>query len=344
MARPLRTKEKFLLHFLCVLFPLTLSAPFALGADLPLVRIAHGAFNEKIAALWIGVEQGFFRKHGVEVEVINIRTGPQTMAALASGDILLAYASPGGVLGAVAGGMDVVFVAGVVNHADGDFVVAPEIKRGEDLRGKRIGVQSIGGGIWTFAMLALEYLGLEPTRDKIQLMIVGDQAVLTQALVAGRIDGAPLGYTFSGVAQAKGYRVMVDLGKVPIPYEGLSLVTQRSYLKKNPQIVDAVLRGTLESVAFIHRPANREVVLRSLAKNLRLRSIQEAESGYKVLDWLYSLDIKPSVKGLETMHRLLVMNNPKMKGIRVADAVDETAVQRVEKTDFYRDLVARTKK
>ncbi|MBI4524340.1 MAG: ABC transporter substrate-binding protein [Deltaproteobacteria bacterium] len=327
-----------------VFFLLSGAAFLARAAELPLVRIAHGAFNEKIAALWVGVEQGFFRKHGVEVEVINIRTGPQTMAALASGDILLAYASPGGVLGAVAGGMDVVFLAGVVNHADGDFVVAPNIKRGEDLRGKRVGVQSIGGGIWTFAMLALEHLGLEPTRDNIQLMIVGDQGVLTQALAAGRIEGAPLGYTFSGLAQAKGFRVLLDLGKVQIPYQGLSLVTQRSYLKKNPQVVDAVLRGTLESVAFIHRPANREAVLRSLAKNLRLRSIQEAESGYKVLEWLYSLDIKPSVKGLETMHRLLVMNNPKMKGIRVGDVVDETAVQRVEKTDFYRDLVAQAKR
>src|SRR3989304_7042722 len=74
------------------------------GAGLPLVRIAHGAFNEKVEALWTGVEQGFFRKHGVGVEVINIRSGPQTMAALASGDIHMAYTIPGSVLSAAAGG------------------------------------------------------------------------------------------------------------------------------------------------------------------------------------------------------------------------------------------------
>ncbi len=344
MARRFLSREKLLIRSVYLFFSLTLGALFAQAADVPLVRIAHGAFNEKIAALWIGVERGFFRKHGLEVEVVNIRSGPQTMAALASGDILLAYASPGGVLGAAAGGMDVVFIAGVVNRADGEFVVAPDIRKAEDLRGKRIGVQSIGGGIWTFAMLTLEHLGLEPTRDKIQLMIVGDQAVLTQALVTGRIDGAPLGYTFSGVALGKGFRVLVDLGKVSIPYQGLSLAAQRSYLKKYPHIVDAVLRGTLESIAFIQNPANKEVVLKSLAKNLRLRSVQEAENGYQVLQWLYSLDIKPSVKGLETMQRLLVMNNPKMKGVKVEDVVDMDPVQRIEKTDFYRDLAARTKK
>lgn len=41
------------------------------AAELPLVRIAHGAFSDKIAAMWIGAEQGLFRKHGVKAEVIN---------------------------------------------------------------------------------------------------------------------------------------------------------------------------------------------------------------------------------------------------------------------------------
>jgi hypothetical protein len=57
------------------------------AAELPLVRIAHGAFSEKVEVMWLGAEQGLFRKHGVNVEVINIRSGPQTMAALVSGDI-----------------------------------------------------------------------------------------------------------------------------------------------------------------------------------------------------------------------------------------------------------------
>src|SRR3972149_4186942 len=118
------------------------------GAELPLVRIAHGAFNEKVAALWVATEQGFYRKHGVNVEVINIRTGPQTMAAIVSGDIQIAYTIPGSVLEAAAAGMDAVFFGGIVNRADGDFVVPTSIVRAEDLKGKRLGVQSIGGGIW----------------------------------------------------------------------------------------------------------------------------------------------------------------------------------------------------
>jgi len=316
----------------------------ARAAEPPLVRIAHGAFNEKVEALWTGVEQGFFRKHGVSVEVINIRSGPQTMAALASGDIHMAYTIPGSVLSAAAGGMDIAFFTGVVNRGDGDFVVAPAIRRGEDLKGKRVGVQSIGGGVWSMTMLALEYLGLEPTRDKILMMVVGDQAVLTQAMTTGNIDAAYVGYTFSTLLKEKGFRVLLDLGKAPIPYQGLSLATQRSYLKQNPQIVDSVVRAVVESIAFIQNPSHKEATIKSLMKNLRLKNVQEAESGYQALQWLYSLDIKPNLKGIQNMHRLLAMTNPKMKGVRSEDVIDEGPVQRVEKTAFYQDLVARAKR
>ena len=339
----LRAKE-MLRSFSFALLCLFLGVSFVQAADQPLIRIAHGAFNEKVAALWIGVEQGFFRKHGLNVEVINIRSGPQTMAALVSGDIQMAYTIPGSVLSAAAGGMDIAFFGGVVNRGDGDFVVAPSIRRGEELKGKRVGVQSIGGGVWSMTMLALEYLELEPTRDKILIMIVGDQSVLTQALATGNIDAAYVGYTFSTILKEKGFRVLVDMGKAPVPYQGLALATQRSYLRQNPQIVDSILRAVVESIAFIQNPARKEATIKSLMKNLRLKNVQEAESGYQALQWLYSLDIKPNLKGIQNMHRLLAMTNPKMKSVKSEDVIDESAVQRVEKTDFYRDLVARAKR
>ena len=165
--------QRALIRFTCaVLLALLIALPrcVAVAAELPLVRIAHGAFNEKILALWIAKEQGFFRKQGVNVEIITIRTGGQTVAAIASGDVQIAYTIPGSVLSGAVGGIDVVFFGGLVNRPDGDFVVAPGIKRAEDLKGKRVGVQSIGGGIWSLSMLALEHMGLEPTRDKITIL------------------------------------------------------------------------------------------------------------------------------------------------------------------------------
>jgi ABC-type nitrate/sulfonate/bicarbonate transport system substrate-binding protein len=344
LARSLRRLWKlFALRLLCLLW--VVIVPCALGAaEPPPVRIAHGAFNEKILALWIGVEQGFFRKQGVNVEVINIRSGPQTMAAIASGDIQIAYTIPGTVLSAAAAGMDAVFFGGIVNRADGDFVVAPSINRPEELRGRKLGVQSIGGGVWSLAMLALEHLGLEPNRDKIMVMVLGDQPILTQAMATGKIDAAYLGYTFSTLLKEKGFRVMLDIGKAPIPYQGLALAARRSYVQQNSAIIDAVLRGTLEGVAFIQKPANRDVVLKSLTRHLRLASVKEAESGYEVLQWLYSFDIRPNLKGIQNMQRLLAVTNPNVLKIKAEDVVDEEPVRRIEKGGFYGEIAAQAKK
>jgi len=341
-ARPARKGVLRSVLFFSLFFCLLVRSVSA--AELPLVRIAHGAFNEKVAALWVATEQGFYRKHGVNVEVINIRTGPQTMAAIVSGDIQIAYTIPGSVLSAAAAGMDAVFFGGIVNRADGDFVVPASIVRAEDLKGKRLGVQSIGGGIWSLAMLALEHLGLEPTRDKIAVMVLGDQPVLTQAMASGKIDAAYLGYTFSTLLKEKGFRVMLDIGKAPIPYQGLALAARRSYLQQNGPIIDAVLRGTLEGVAFFQKPANREAAVRSLMRHLRLSSAKEAENGYEVLQWLYNVDIRPNLKGIQNMQRLLAVTNPNVMKVKAEDAVDEEPVRRLEKSSFYADIVAQLKR
>src|SRR5207249_8918940 len=81
-----------------------------------------------------------------------------------------------------------------------------------DLKGKKIGVQSIGGGVWMFSMLAFDHWGLNPERDNIQFRIIGDQSVMAQALATGGIiDGAYLGYTFGAELERQGFRVLADL-------------------------------------------------------------------------------------------------------------------------------------
>ncbi|HEX9787490.1 MAG TPA: ABC transporter substrate-binding protein [Candidatus Binatia bacterium] len=331
----------FLLVFLLLLTPARGGFD---AAELPLVRIAHGAFSEKVAIMWIGAQQGIFRKHGVHVEVINIRSGPQTMAALASGDIQVAYTIPGSVVSAVTGGFDVAFFAGIVNKADGDFIAAPQIRGAEDLKGKRVGVQSIGGGVWSMAMLALEHLGLEPTKDKLTVMIIGDSPVLAQSLESGGIEATYLNYTHSRSLKEKGFPVLLDLGKAPIPYQGLAVATRRSYIRQNPQTIDSLMRGFVETVAFIHKPPNKEAVLKALMKSLRLKSLQDAESGYQALQWLYNLDVNPTIPGIQNMARLLAVGNPKVKNVKIEDVVDEAPFQRLERSAFYRDLVAQMKK
>jgi len=139
----------------------------------------------------VAKDAGIFQKHGLDAQIVNVRSGPIGMSALASGETQFHVGSATGAsIGAMAGGLDLVFIAGLINKLDGAFVVAPNIRTPSDLKGKRIGLQSIGGGIWMFTMLALEHWGLNPERDNIQLRVIGDQSVLAQAVASDIIDGA----------------------------------------------------------------------------------------------------------------------------------------------------------
>ena len=194
------------------------------------------------------------------------------------------------------------------------------------------------------AMLAIEHLGLEPSRDKMTVMIVGDSLVLAQSLESGGIEVTYLNYTHSRALKDKGFPVLLDLGKAPISYQGLVAATRRSYLRQNLQIIDTLMRGFVETVTFIHKPGNKETVLKSLLKNLRLKSPQDAEIGYTALQWLYNVDIKPTIPGIQNMARFLALTNPKVKTVKSEDVVERSAMAASRKVAYYRELLAAGKK
>ncbi len=140
--------RKFVCLFSLAVFFQYLVIPVTKAAELPMVRLAHAAFNEKVAALWIGVEQGFFRKHGAEVQLLYIRTGPQTIAAMASGEIQMAYTIPSGVLSAAAGGMDLAIFGGIVNkeRTDSRFGESGEADSGPGVRQRADGRETASRG------------------------------------------------------------------------------------------------------------------------------------------------------------------------------------------------------
>ena len=114
------------------------------------------------------------------------------VTGLSSGDIQVGSGgSSSAALAAASAGHDVRIIGSFSRRNSYDFVARTAIKRPEDLRGKKVGVTSIGGGSWMSAMLWLEQLGLEPQRDQITMLAVGDQTVQSQAL---RLSASPCSF------------------------------------------------------------------------------------------------------------------------------------------------------
>lgn len=296
------------------------------------IVIVFGGFNERSGFLFVAKDMRFFEEQGLDAQIVQVRSGPIAVSAMAANEAqFYAVSATGASLGSIAGGFDLVFLAGIVNKLDGDFVTSPKIKSPPDLKGKLLGVQSIGGGIWTFTMLALDHWGLVPERDKIQFRILGDQSVIAQGLLTGTVDAAYLGYTFSKVAQRQGFHVLADLAKVDIPYQGIGIAARRSFLERSPEVAERTLRALAKSVAYFQEPANKSTVVAILAKWLRLSRVEDAEAGYEAIRPLYNRRIFPTTEGLRNTVRILSRVDPKFGRIKAEELSDDRIVRKLER-------------
>jgi ABC-type nitrate/sulfonate/bicarbonate transport system substrate-binding protein len=321
-------------HWLVLFFSLLIfhNQPLEGAAPVTKVIMTSGSASERDGAVYVAQDQGFFRKYAVDLNFVQVRNGPVAMSALSSGETQFHWGSVSGAnLGAIAEGADLVFVAGFINRLSGMFVANPKVKSPTDLKGKSLGVNSLSGGGWIFSMLMLDYWGLVPERDRIQFRSLGDQAVMAQGVLSGTVDAAFLGYTFGKMLESKGFRVLADSEKLPIPYQGSGIISRRSFVTASPATVENVLRGLLDSVAFIRNSENKGQVTKSLAKALRFRRIEDAEEGYQSMVNLYEKRIYPSVDGIRNVIRLLGANNEKIRRLKAEDLVDDSAVRRMEK-------------
>jgi ABC-type nitrate/sulfonate/bicarbonate transport system substrate-binding protein len=186
-----------------------------------------------------------------------------------------------------------------------------------------------------FSMLAFEHWGLNPERDNIQFRLIGDQSVMAQALTQNVIDGAYLGYTFGAQMERQGYRVLADLAKLGVPYQGLGVMARRSLVDRNPDLAERSLRAMVETIAYINNPNNKSAVLRSLAKDLRLPKVEDAQAGYEMMKTLYDRRIYPNVDGLRNVIRLLANSSEPIRKLKVEDIIDDRVVRKLEKEGAF---------
>ncbi|HEY7322388.1 MAG TPA: ABC transporter substrate-binding protein [Candidatus Binatia bacterium] len=307
--------------------------PYAVfGQARPKVVIGYASMSSVVTTLWVAQEKGFFAKNNIDVQTVFIPGSPTLVASLNTGDVQFGYTGGTATLGAAVGGLDLRIVAAFSNHVQTDLVVRPEIKTPADLKGKRIGVTSIGGTGWMSAMLALEQVGLNPERDKILLAGFGDQRVISQALETGTIQGASLAGVFSQRLKRSGYNFIGEVEKIPLV--GTSVVVKADYLMSHSAIVRNVLRGLLEGHGFVLNPANKAAVIAIMTKKLGITDPVAANDGYE--DYVRRTDRRAFVivDGLKNIQRFMKLRNPKIGEISLDRLVDESILHELEKSGF----------
>lgn len=303
--------------------------------------VAYGGHSESVGNMWVGIERGLFKKYGVDVQMLQVRSGPVIMATLASASVHLIWTSPSSVLSAVSGGLKLSCVASTTNNLPRELIVKREIKSLNEVRGKVFGVQSLGGGLWLQTMVVLEKLGVDPDSYHLQVRVIGDIPTVTQALLSGNIDAAVLPYSFGDIAKRAGLRSLS--GELVVPLQSNVLCSSKELIGKSPQLVTHLIQGMTEAVVFIHDPSHKEDVKAILTKHLRFSRPEDAEASYRLLSIMNTLDVAPDVGSWKMIQRIVSRVNPKVGQVKLDNVIDGRLVQNLENNGFIAEMRKKSK-
>ena len=313
-------------------FPARLVAGLALAvwigvprADAAPLRIAYSSISGAMLPLWVAKERKLFDKYGVDVELTYIRG--VAIEALLAGEVQFVRASPPAVVRSTLRGADLAIIANTINVAVFSLMTRPEIRRPEDLKGKRIGVTNLGDSPDLVLSLLLERWGLQRNKDVAILGIRGGMPELLISVNKGFVDAGVISAPSNLRGIKMGLRELVDIADYGIPYVNSPLSARRSFIKSHRDTVLRILRAYNEAVQETR--SDKNAALKILAKYVRVDDpeiLGEVYRGYgqKHLQKNIAVDLE-GVKGL------LKGLGSEAAGANPASFVDLSLVQELEK-------------
>ena len=320
---------------------LSLGAPYALEAQTK-SNLASSVTSESMTAVWVARERGLFKKHGLEMQFILMPRNPLAVAALIAGEIDAAIIGPGHLVNAGLSGADLIGVANFHQKLDFRLNSRPDIKKAEDLRGKRIAISGPGSTSHLVSLLALQGLNIDLVQGRIAfLTIPGTEINRRLALETGGVDATSLRGAVGDLYGNKGYNVLYNLKATGATLPQNMLVTTRRIAAVKPQVIEGYLKTMIEAIAVTLDPANKELVTRLLVSNLRLTSAADAEESYLAVINSYERAPQTSLEGMKRLQTLLTQINPKIADVRVENVIDNSFMNKLESSGYIQSVSKR---
>jgi NitT/TauT family transport system substrate-binding protein len=256
-----------------------------LQAAPPKITVGYASLGVQMAGLWMAQETGAFKKHGLDVDLIYISSGPVVIAALVGGDLTIGVGATNAAIAATLQGAPLVSVLSTGNRPYHNLWVQPEIEKLDDLRGKVLGVTRFGAVTDNLTQILLKKNGLDGAVKVRQLG--GPQQVgvaFQQKVIAGAVTSA--------LRVTVPTKLLVRLMDMKIPYSVNLGALSRDFYRKNPDTTERFVRAYVEGVAAMYN--QKPKALATLAKYTRLSNAKQVQEMYD--NDLFSLEKIPRVE------------------------------------------------
>jgi len=299
------------------------------------VRVAYSAISGAMAPLWVTQEGGYFRRQGLDVELLYIGGGSLLIQSILGGDVQFAYGPSVPVVNAALRGSDLALIANTGDTLIFSVMTKPEIKEPTDLKSKRVGVTRLGGSADLALEFALKRWGLQRGRDLIVLQTGGLPESLA-ALRAGAVDGAVLSPPNNLLAKKAGLRELVDVGQLGIVFPNTPLSTTRAYIKSNRDALMRFLRALGEGQHRLR--TDKDFSVKVLSKYTKTTDPEILAELYRIYGVRYTGQQIPYVRPEGVEEILKGVDSQEARQAKSADFIDNSLLREIEQTGFFRKL------
>jgi ABC-type nitrate/sulfonate/bicarbonate transport system substrate-binding protein len=325
-------------RFASLVFLLLIVLPAAAVAE-ERYLIAYGGFAGFQSPVWAAKDLGLFAKYGFNGEVVMVPGSTREIQALVGNSVHFAQVDAVTTINAIVQGADLVMISGSLNTFPFSFVAQKEIRRPEDLAGKKIGILGFGGANELAVVLALKEWNVP--RQSVTIIQSGSAATRLLALSTKALDATVLAYPEIGEAVRMGMNVLAhmrDMKTAAFPMNAIAV--RRSFLEKNRDVVKRFQQAYAEGTQLFM--SNREKAVAMLAKRLQQKNPQAVEETYQYVAPGFAFPTRISLQGLRNTLEMVAQRNPNAKQeTNLEKFLDESTLDELEKEGFFKKLTGK---
>ena len=308
----------------------------AQAQNLPKVRAAYTSISIQFNPVYIMKELDLPRKYGLDVEVLFVPVSSRALQAALAGEIQFLTSGGVGNINANATGADFVGLTATLNTFVFKILGAPEIKRPEQLKGKKVAISRLGGASDFSIRYALTHFGLLPDKD-VGIIQVGGEPESVLALQNKIVDAAILSEPFATVASRAGFSVVSDLSLLNVPYTMHGFGVRKSYIRANRDVTVRFMKAYLEGIQIFK--TNKDLSLNILKKYTRLDDLSLVQTAYdEMANRLIRRMPYPDAGGIQTIINQLALSRPQLKSLNPNDFIDPSILKEIEDSGFIKKL------
>ncbi len=289
-----------------------------------------------MSPMWIAKEAGFFKKHNLDVRVVFIASGPIGTAAIMAGEADLGIIGGFAPIRAISGGAkNLVIIGQSKTRVVGAIVGKKEIASVHDLRGKRLGIDRIGSNPDMFTIAALSRFQMDPMRD-LQYLQLGSTGNGIPALKAGTIDALTTSSPHDLFAQRLGFKVILDLTAMKIPFAATVLISGRDTVARKHPEMNRFMRAYAEAIHYYL--TNRETATKIVAKYTKVEDTEVLAHSMNTEAEAMERTLRVDPKGIELILGLIAKTVPQAASAKPEDFYDPRFFNDLRDSGFLKRL------